>query len=257
MCIAIEYTNYTGLTINNENITGSCKGPILRIVNNPKLEFLSLSRKLVKNWKSEPNAIRVRGNRKLSESDLKRLKKTNNKSGYNWDLQEIGECAIPKPFLSFKQLEPTCVSFYGPLTVGPEAKAVPHKPSDVHEFNFTGCIQVENTKLKDVTFLLAFSKFKLVPFCPQYIRNNKNLCPKNLKYLNVIFTNIKIENNLGDPCSECIGGQVSEQYLSESAGCSFVYGDLIIANWKGWHNAILAIPCKIFFNITLKICHFL
>ncbi|EYC09672.1 hypothetical protein Y032_0059g2991 [Ancylostoma ceylanicum] len=29
-----------------------------------------------------------------------------------------------------------------------------------------------------------------------------------------------------------MGGEVSEHYLSGSAGCSFVYGDLIIANWK-------------------------
>ncbi|KAK6732735.1 hypothetical protein RB195_016848 [Necator americanus] len=233
MCVSVVNTDLTSIDVFNRLITGDCEGPKLSVVNNSNLQFFTIGRELVRNWKPIPNALRVRANRKLRIGELKNLQKSNMLVRNDWDLQEYGECSLPIPFDSFHTLDPNCTSYYGVLVVKEDITQIPYKPSNFHSFKFTGCIRIEKTSLKDVTFLLAFSKFKPIPLCQQYIRNNMNLCPNNLNYLNVMFSGIEIANNSERVCDECMGGDVTEHYLEVSANCSLIYGDLTISNWKG------------------------
>ncbi|CAJ0607508.1 unnamed protein product [Cylicocyclus nassatus] len=231
MCISIENTNLTYLSIYTKSIIGSCKGPTINIVQNQKLEHIFWEwekTELAKNLSSKPGSMRIRGNPNLGEQDLEIIHKLNDNLKAGWDLQVKGECSLPRPFKSFKELGTTCPRFYGILTVEPTTAKIEPSQSKI---DIEGCIQIEDTKLKDVTFIVTMSNFRPIPGCPQYIRNNKQLCSKNLDYLNTIIGNITISNNL-DGCNECLGGKVSESYLRYSVNCKFIFGDLIISNWK-------------------------
>ncbi|EYB90097.1 hypothetical protein Y032_0223g2654 [Ancylostoma ceylanicum] len=229
MCITIHRTDYSSIRVGSKSIKGDCTGAILSIVNNEKLEYVIISPKLLDTFIGYPEKpIIVRGNRILDGKYITALAKYKNAV----DIQEKGECAMPQPFTMFVKLNSDCKSLYGTLVVDPALPFITLPPSFKRKFKYEGCVQIENTNLADVQFLEAFHTFKPTPYCRQYIRWNRMLCVKNMKFIAEVFVDIRVHNNLETCSQQCVGGVITERFLAQNAGCKYVFGDLKIVGWK-------------------------
>ncbi|KAK6732730.1 hypothetical protein RB195_016848 [Necator americanus] len=228
MCILIHQTKYTTLRVANKVIRGDCTGPSLRIINNEELKYVIFSADLLKNFAGYPEkSIVLRGNKILEQKHLDKLKAHENVV----DLQEYGECAVPKPFSTFATLDVNCKSLYGPLVPDSSITQILLSNSLGRKFNYEGCLQIQNTSLTDVGFLEAIKKFKPIAFCRQYIRTNNDLCVKNMDFIHEIFGDVEVHSNKKECDEDCIGGFVTRRYLNQNPNCKHVHGDLKIIGW--------------------------
>lgn len=131
----------------------------------------------------------------------------------------------------FKQ--ENCKAFYGPMVIN--SNADPHRfRSKIKSYNWTGCLQIEDTKLNNVEFLGKVNLFKPIDGCHNRIQRNKRLClTEMLDFLFVRFKEVAVWEN-SKPCQyDCIGGNVTDDYLMRLGRCNRVHGDLIISGWDG------------------------
>ncbi|KAK5973404.1 hypothetical protein GCK32_004070, partial [Trichostrongylus colubriformis] len=206
-------------------------GPMLRIVNNPQLEFLDFGKNFVSALKGvSGKPVLVHGNMKLDQTVMKNL------SRYHFiDIQEhYGECMLPNPLTSLQQISThNCSLYYGSLLVDPKLTTLKMPMSMSNKYDWIGCIHIENTKLKDVNFLRIFRKFTLIRGCKHTISGNKDLClTEELNFLYRRFTDLRVYNNKESCQRHCLGGLATEDYLKNIGSCTYIHGDLIISDWK-------------------------
>ncbi|WKX96252.1 hypothetical protein Q1695_012585 [Nippostrongylus brasiliensis] len=192
----------------NAKLRGSCVGPELSIVNNPRLAFILFHNETVVDL-HETNALVM---------------------SPEWDIQELGECHVPTPFSSLHDLL-NCSLVYGPLEVNEATKPIKYSPNMNLSFTFNGCIHVRNSSLKDFSFLTVFARYRPTPDCSAYITGNKMLCPEWVDFANKNFPSITIENN-GEKCDKCRGGVISKDLLTRIKECEVIDGDVIIMDIK-------------------------
>ncbi|KAL6732871.1 hypothetical protein Aduo_003585 [Ancylostoma duodenale] len=227
MCILIEVSTVTSLSFSKlRNLTGTCRGHRLRIIQNNLLRTIEFDPYFMRH--ASASSVLVRGNRNLYASEITKLKR-----GFGWyaiDLQEHGECGVPHPFKSFQDLQ-GCTNAYGLLAVR-GSKNVRRSPSV--KISLTGCLLIENTGLSNVDFLDDITNFTLVEdMCSHNIYNNKNLCIVNPQKLKIKFKGLYIDQSTTPNCETiCSGGVVDEEYLATVEGCQVIDGDLNIDGWE-------------------------
>ncbi|KAL6732631.1 hypothetical protein Aduo_003372 [Ancylostoma duodenale] len=227
MCILIEVSTVMTLSFTKlRNITGSCRGAPLKIIQNKNLRSIEFDPIFMRN--ANASTVIVRGNRNLRASEITKLKR--NFPWYAIDLQEHGECGIPHPFKTFNDLQ-GCTNAYGLLFVR-GTKNVRRSPSV--KISLKGCLVIENTQLTNVDFLDDITKFTLVEdMCNHDIYNNRFLCIVNPQKLRMKFKGLYIDQSTSPNCeTTCSGGEVDEEYLATVGGCQIINGDLNIDGWE-------------------------
>ncbi|KAK5974861.1 hypothetical protein GCK32_017234, partial [Trichostrongylus colubriformis] len=205
----------------------SSSGPTLRILNNPKLERILIP-SLNFGKQQKPIVVSIRGNPKLDQDALD-VWSDKISSDSKLDLQEVGECGLPKEFTSFDDIK-GCSSVYGPLVINSKSPAR-FSTDGVGNFNYTGCIQIKNSSLEDYTFLEKFKNFVPIAECNQYIIGNKNLCIEKFDMFLTVFKGIKVYDNKNSCEKNCLGGEATNEFLKRISKCKTVHGDLHITGW--------------------------
>ncbi|KAK6731285.1 hypothetical protein RB195_007639 [Necator americanus] len=228
MCIKISHAPYTELIFLMKSLTGKCKGPFLDITMNNLLKKIE-GDTFISGLRNQPDSIRIRGNRRLSATVLKKFK------GFR-DVQHEGECAMPLQIgrkINFRN----CTYLYGPLVVGIDVEKVEIQAVHDH-FVYTGCVQIIDTLLTDLAILERFRNFTPIKDCEQCeqtnnITRNLQLCVENPSEIRATFPGVRIYQNY-EPCKadQCRGGAVTEEYLEETANCTTRIGDVVLAQWK-------------------------
>ncbi|KAK5973405.1 hypothetical protein GCK32_004071 [Trichostrongylus colubriformis] len=233
MCIEIQRIALSFLSVDVMAIKGNCGGPMLKIVNNPQLEYIEFKPNFIKSLKGVAGKpVLVHGNKKLDKAVIQSF------SRYPFiDVQEnYGECMMPSPLESLRQItSDNCTIFYGPLIVKSTVTSLPLPHVMENKYKWTGCILIENTALDSVKFLRMFKYFSAMTRCQHRIRGNKNLClTKELDFLHSQFfvSNLQISDNKESCKHACTGGTATDEYLKSIAQCSEIYGDLVISGWK-------------------------
>lgn len=242
MCLSVENFDVVSMSF-SAAVKGQCLGPDLCFVNNYNLQKIDFTEQSLISLVSLRASVRIRGNRHLSEEFLNEMKEKNP----TWDIQDVGECYIPTPFSSFDPLV-KCTAVFGTLTVDPRVQTIEEMPSNWKTFAYTGCIRVKQSKLSDISFLTAFSKYTSTPECNPYIIENKKLCPEELEFVASLFPGTLVKNN--DPCR---GGKLSEAFLNRIIGCSTINGNLLISNLTGLPSNINNLNHVVSINGTLTI----
>ncbi|CAJ0607510.1 unnamed protein product [Cylicocyclus nassatus] len=235
MCVEAKHTDFSSISVRTKLIKGKCTGPLLRIINNDNLQFLLIEPKLLQSFEgNSEKSVTVRGNEKLEESNLELLRQFNGVV----DLQENGECAMPKLLSDFTSIGSKCTSIYGDLRVDPTTPFIKISDTMKGRYKYEGCVMIEDSILEDVEFLEAFASFKPTPFCRQSIHNNRKLCVKNMRYIANVFVDIEVYRNRDECDGECIGGVVTDKFLRNNDGCRHVYGNLSIVGWRKKPNEV-------------------
>ncbi|KAL6732581.1 hypothetical protein Aduo_003330 [Ancylostoma duodenale] len=208
MCLKLSRTRHQLLKFHMKKLSGKCKGPLLELTMNEKLNHIEVG-EFLSDLKKKRDSIRIRGNPLLTDEVLEKFK------GFH-DVQRGGECAMP-PQLDTTVDFGNCTHLYGPLLVGSNVQRVELHGEESY-YVYTGCIKINGTKLVDLTFLESFQDFTAMPDCKQYITRNAELCVEDIPVLRKWFPGIRIYDNL-EPCGEhqCLGGAVTESYLAQTA----------------------------------------
>ncbi|KAK5972841.1 hypothetical protein GCK32_010237, partial [Trichostrongylus colubriformis] len=240
VCLRIVETSLESLNLLMENLTGMCEGVVLDIRGNNELVNITTG-PFVRGI--DPKRVRIRGNPKLSASQLATFK------GFP-DVQKDKECFVTQYLEYDPKMLANCTDVYGVLRLTQNINT-----SSWKKFKYSGCIQIEGPFVTDLKFLDYIEEFKPIDGCDQFIKNNADLCVKNPSAIRAKFPGINIYNNKKNCEQQCAGGMVNEKYLNNTSDCETRIGDVTITNWTGKPNNINVLLKTKFIQGRLRITY--